>query len=194
VIRSSRRDAGCGDEVDLSDSTGPSPSPADHRQILPTIAKSCGSSPSPADHRQTLRTIAKSRRFREKTPGGFSIQSAAMLMQPHQIDRDVLIIQATDAINADQTMAMIDQLEAEIDAGKCRKIVVDCSQIEFLSSFGLSMLLRLRNAARQSKGDVKLAGLKPILLEMFRLSKMTQQFMLYPDVEQARQGFHLKST
>jgi anti-anti-sigma factor len=114
-----------------------------------------------------------------------------MQTRRHETDKDILIVEASDAINDDETEGMIERIEGEIDSGKVRKIVVDCSRVEFLSSFGLSMILRLRNAATNIDGEVKLCGLSPMIDQMLRISKVAQLFLVYSDAEQARLSFRI---
>src|SRR5436190_12514896 len=60
-----------------------------------------------------------------------------MQIRQHEIDTDLLILEASDAINDDPAEEMVNGLEADISAGKHRKVIVDCSNLPFLSSFGL---------------------------------------------------------
>ena len=115
-----------------------------------------------------------------------------MRMYLHQVDTDLLIVEASEAINDDQSESIIDALESEIMAGKHSKIIVDCSQVQFLSSFGLSLIMRLNNASKKSKSDLKLAGINSLMHEVLRATRLTQTFLLYPDVEAARGAFHLR--
>jgi anti-anti-sigma factor len=122
----------------------------------------------------------------------FLLYHAAMQTRRHETDKDVLIVEASDAINDDATEGMIERIEGEIESGKIRKIIVDCSAVQFLSSFGLSMILRLRNAAVGIDGEVKLSGLAPMIDQMLRISKVAQLFLVYPDAEQARLSFRIR--
>ena len=121
------------------------------------------------------------------------LQSATMRTRHHEIDKGLLIIEATEAINDDPTDAFVEELESAITAGRHPRIIIDCRDVQFLSSFGLSMLMRVRTAARHANGEVKLAAVNSMILEMLRVTKMAQNFMVYPDVEQARIAFHPKS-
>ena len=118
-----------------------------------------------------------------------SITIAGMNAQPHRTDKDVLIIEADDSINDDATTTFVENLENEVASGKHKKIILDCSKIEFLSSYGLSMILRLRNATNMAKGELKLCGLNMILDRLLSMSKVNHLFKQYSDVETARVAF-----
>ena len=115
-----------------------------------------------------------------------------MQIRQHDIDKDLLILEASDEINDDQAEEMVNNLEADINAGKHHKVVVDCGSLAFLSSFGLGMIMRLRTAAKNVNGEMKLAGVNAMIEAMLRKTKMDRHFMIYPDVEQARASFHLR--
>ena len=112
-----------------------------------------------------------------------------MNAQPHTADREICVIHADHTINDDATEALIQSLQSEIEAGRHRKIIVDCSQLDFLSSFGLSMLLRLRNAVKLAGGEIRLSGLSPLIGQLLELSKVNHLFSTCADVEQARSSF-----
>lgn len=114
-----------------------------------------------------------------------------MLTRHHDQDKDVFIIEASDAINDDATEGMIDRIEGEITSGKHKKIVVDCRDLQFLSSFGLSLILRIRNAAIAAGGEVKLAGVNAMIDQMLRISRMAPLFLIYADADQARNAFRI---
>ena len=55
----------------------------------------------------------------------------------HEVDADVLVIDADGGLNAhasDQFVGVIEQL---VDEG-LRKIIVDCEQLTYMSSYGLA--------------------------------------------------------
>lgn len=104
----------------------------------------------------------------------------------------MLIIEASDALNDDATEGMIDRLESEISSGKHKKIVADFTNVKFLSSFGLSLILRIRNAASNAGGEVKLAGVNPMIDQMLRISRMAPLFLIYADTDQARNAFRIR--
>ena len=51
-------------------------------------------------------------------------------------DKDVLIIKADGGLNSDNADKFVDELAALIDAGQT-KIVVDCSRLNNITSYGL---------------------------------------------------------
>ncbi|WP_169976743.1 STAS domain-containing protein [Tautonia rosea] len=64
--------------------------------------------------------------------------------------------------------ALID--EAMVRRWSC--LVLDCSQVEFLSSLGLGALIRLDRQLRPTGGRLKLCGLNPHLREFFAITRL----------------------
>jgi anti-anti-sigma factor len=112
-----------------------------------------------------------------------------MLAQPHPVDQDILIIEADDSINDDVTERIVNELIESINQRNCRKIILDCERLEFLSSFGLSLMLRLRHATNAIGGEVKVTGLSVVLSQIFEMSKVGGLFKIYFDVNAARTSF-----
>jgi len=80
------------------------------------------------------------------------------------------------------------ELERYIELG-CRKLIVDCTRLTHISSYGLGVLIRLHKKLATKGGDVKLAnvsGAVPKILSMTRLNKI---FEIYPTLDDARQAF-----
>lgn len=114
-------------------------------------------------------------------------------MTPHQ-DRDdkgVLVVDLDDSINDDVTEEKIHELESNIERGLQSRLILNCSKVEFLSSYGLSVILRLRNVANRAHGEIKLCGLTDIVHKMLQVSKVDNLFLIYPNVEQAQVAFRI---
>lgn len=61
-------------------------------------------------------------------------------------------------------------------------LVLDCSQVEFLSSLGLGALIRLDRQLRPSGGRLRICGLNPHLREFFAITRL-DRVMLIADCE-----------
>jgi len=106
----------------------------------------------------------------------------------HELDRNVLILAADGGLNAHTAADFVAQLEALVDAG-VTQIIVDCTRLDFISSYGLAVLVRLHNKLAKHGGDVRVAGVKSSVLGALMLMKMNRLFQIYPDVNQARLSF-----
>jgi anti-sigma B factor antagonist len=106
----------------------------------------------------------------------------------HEVDRKVLVLAADGGLNAETATQLVSQLESLVDVG-LRQIIVDCSRLDFISSYGVGVLVRLHNKLAKNGGDVKVAGVKSAVLKVLTLMRMNRLFEVYPDVNQARLAF-----
>lgn len=63
------------------------------------------------------------------------------------------------------------------------KIVIDCSEVQFLSSAGLRVLISTqKNCKRYNRGEVVLAAVPANILAVLDLAGFTSLFKIYDDV------------
>jgi anti-anti-sigma factor len=84
--------------------------------------------------------------------------------------------------------ALEDALVELCDAGRCR-LVVDLAGVVFVSSAALKALLVGVRRARLQHGDVRLAGLRPAVREVFEMAGFDQHFAIHPTVAEAEASF-----
>ena len=86
------------------------------------------------------------------------------------------------------------QIDALFDQGRYR-IVLDLSDLDYIASPGLRVLIEARKRARDRKisdlegGDIRIANLPPRVKEVFDLTGFTTLFEIYPDVVEAVGSF-----
>ncbi len=101
---------------------------------------------------------------------------------------DLMILRADGGLNTGTAGQLSDKMSALVTGG-VRKIIVDCSKLEIVSSLGLSSLLMLHTRMKKVGGEVKLCGIKGSIMQVIRISKLDRVFQTYPDIEQARLAF-----
>jgi anti-sigma B factor antagonist len=106
----------------------------------------------------------------------------------HETDRDVLILAADGGLNAETAEQFVRQLERLI-AGGVSKVIVDCSNLDYVSSYGVSILVRLHHNLARHGGDVKLANIKSNVVSLLSLLRIDGVLDIYPDVNRARLAF-----
>jgi anti-anti-sigma factor len=102
----------------------------------------------------------------------------------NETDKDVLIISADGGLNSDNADKFVNELAALIDAGQT-KIVVDCSRLNNITSYGLGVLVRLHSKLSKKGGDVKLACVQGLIEQVFQVTHLNKIFEIYPDVSRA---------
>jgi anti-sigma B factor antagonist len=108
------------------------------------------------------------------------------------VEGDVLVIRADGGLNSDTAGEFVSDIEKLVDAG-LRKIIVDCSRLEYISSYGLGVLVRLHKRMKQKEGDVKIASLNSVVTDVLRLTRLSRVFAVYESVARARLAFRPKA-
>jgi anti-sigma B factor antagonist len=69
--------------------------------------------------------------------------------------------------------------------GGSRNIVVDCSELEYISSAGLRVLLSALKKLKQCGGHLTLASLLPEIRKVFEIAGFHRLFAIFPGVSEA---------
>ncbi|ACL25291.1 MULTISPECIES: STAS domain-containing protein [Chloroflexus] len=104
-------------------------------------------------------------------------------MNTEQVD-DVLIIQLPARLDAAGVAAIESDLASTI-TGHGGKVLADMTNVNFVASLALRMLLSNLRAIQPLGGDLRLYGLQPQIAEIFRKSRFDTLFKIYPDRETA---------
>lgn len=105
-----------------------------------------------------------------------------------EADDKVIVIVADGGLNKGTAEQIRDVVQRAIDCGM-KGVIVDCAKLDILSSAGLAKLLMMHRQMKEHGGEVKIAGLQGISVQVLRLAKLDGMFQLYPDVPQARLSF-----
>ncbi len=104
------------------------------------------------------------------------------------VDDDVLVIRADGGLNSSTADEFVTSIEKLVDAG-LRKIIVDCGHLDYISSYGLGVLVQLHRRMGRHGGDVKIASVTGVVVDVLRLTRLNRVFAMYPDVSRARLAF-----
>lgn len=97
---------------------------------------------------------------------------------------DVLVVELPARLDA-VGVASIESDLSETIAGHQGKVLVDLSNVSFVASLALRMMLTNLKSVQQLGGDLRLSGLQPQISEIFRKSRFDTLFKIYPDRETA---------
>jgi anti-sigma B factor antagonist len=82
-----------------------------------------------------------------------------------------------------------DELESLISDRPFSKIVLDFSDVQYVSSMMLAKLAKLQQHTDAVKRQLRLCGLGPVLQDTFRIGHFERLFSVYDDAESAVQSF-----
>jgi len=73
-------------------------------------------------------------------------------------------------------------------------LVVDLSQVSFLDSSGLGVLVTAHKRARTTDGELRIAGCRPPVATIFQITALDRAFCIYPTVDDALAAPHDRET
>jgi anti-sigma B factor antagonist len=77
------------------------------------------------------------------------------------------------------------QLNALVEEGDGKDLLLDFGRVDFLSSAALSSLIRLKKKTAAVGGRLRLCAIEPDLLEVFRITRLDTVFEIHKDAESA---------
>ena len=104
---------------------------------------------------------------------------------------DVTVARFVDRKILDETNIQIvgNQLFTLVDDEGRRKIVLDFSNVEYLSSAALGKLITLDKKVKANGGKLRLCSVRPEIYEVFAITRLNKLFDMYDDQEKALEGF-----
>jgi anti-sigma B factor antagonist len=97
---------------------------------------------------------------------------------------EIVLLPLSGKLEAVDSDYLFSAIENEIHEGR-QKLVIDCHGLEYISSVGLGMLLRLQARMKKFGGEVRLARVHGPIVQLLRLVKLDRVFHMYDSVEKA---------
>jgi anti-anti-sigma factor len=89
----------------------------------------------------------------------------------------------------DKVQAVGQELIDLVASRKDPKILLNLSNAHFISSAMLAHLVKLLRKVQEAKGRLRLCGLRPVILDAFKVSRFDRIFEIYPDEAAALKKF-----
>lgn len=99
-------------------------------------------------------------------------------------NKDILAVVLTGRLDEANCNYLLDCVADEILEGRT-KLILDCGQLEYISSMGIGMLVRVNARMKKLGGDVKLAAVHGAVAQILTVVALNRVFQLYPTVEDA---------
>ncbi len=103
---------------------------------------------------------------------------------------DVTVAKFVDRKILDEANIQIigNQLFGMVDSDERKKIVLDFSNVEYLSSAALGKLITLDKKVKSVKGKLRLCNIRPDIYEVFAITRLNKLFDIRETQDQALQG------
>ena len=89
----------------------------------------------------------------------------------------------------DKVQAVGKELMDLVASRKEPKVLLNLSNAHFISSAMLAHLVKLHRTIQEAKGRLKLCGLRPVIMDAFKVSNFDRIFEIHPDETSALKKF-----
>ncbi|NIM01826.1 MAG: anti-sigma factor antagonist [Acidobacteria bacterium] len=103
-------------------------------------------------------------------------------------DKEVMVLSVHGGLLADNAHHFVSGVEKYIALGM-RKLIIDCSGLTKISSYGIGTLVRMHKRMQKKGGDVKLAAVSGVAGKVMRMTGIGEVLQIYAAVEDARLAF-----
>lgn len=105
-----------------------------------------------------------------------------------EIDGGIMVLRVDGGLDSSNAQVFGNDVQKLVDAGHVR-LILDGEKLDYISSLGVAVLLRLHGKMKTLGGDVKLAGLHGTVWDVISIFQLDKVFAIHPDVAAARVGF-----
>ncbi len=102
-------------------------------------------------------------------------------------DVTLVTLQDSRLLESQQLDALGQELYRLVDQMDRKKLVVDCTKVQFLASAAISVFVNLHKKSALIKGTLVICGLRKELMQVFEITKLTKLFKFAPDEKAALQ-------
>jgi anti-anti-sigma factor len=118
-------------------------------------------------------------------------ESHLMELRIQETEDDITLIGLDGGLDSASIRDLNKGIDSLLDTGRCR-IIVDCTNLNFVSSAGIGALVTLHRRITAADGQVKIAGATGSVFEVLELMNLGSILDLCPDVEHARQALQAR--
>ena len=103
----------------------------------------------------------------------------------------VTVARFTDKKILDESNIQIigNQLFSLVDDDHRKKLVLDFSNVEYLSSAALGKLITLDKKVKAATGELRLCSIRKDILEVFKITRLDKLFKIKENRDKALEGF-----
>jgi anti-sigma B factor antagonist len=84
--------------------------------------------------------------------------------------------------------ALQESIMSVVEQAERINLILDFQNVRFLSSAVLGLLIRVSKKVYERDGQLRLCNINPKIHEIFKITRLTKVFDIYPDIESATEG------
>lgn len=102
---------------------------------------------------------------------------------------DVTVVTFQDArlLESQKLEALGEELYRLVDQMDRKKLIVDCTKVQFLASAAISVFVNLQKKSTAIKGTLIICGMRKDLMQVFEITRLTKLFKFAADEKAALQ-------
>ena len=101
---------------------------------------------------------------------------------------EVQVVTCQGRIDAAVSGSVKERIQEVLKSGASR-LVLDLAGVDFLDSSGLGALVSCLRRIKEKKGEIKLAGLRPEVVSIFEITRVSRLFHICDTVQEAVKTF-----
>lgn len=101
-----------------------------------------------------------------------------------EYEGNIVIMSLNGRLDTMHFPAVDKELTSLIENGR-KEIVIDCKDLDYISSSGLRVLLKGLKMTEVSKGRMAICSLQPTIVQIFKISGFDHLFEIYPGRQEA---------
>ena len=113
-----------------------------------------------------------------------------LIIQPYK-DVTVVSFQNVSVLDSVNIEALGRSLMELIEKQNTRKLILEFTAVRFMSSQALGVLLQLKKAMDPVHGRIVIAGIRPELHKVFKITNLHKMFTFHDDLDKALQEFNV---
>ncbi|TWT70962.1 STAS domain-containing protein [Crateriforma conspicua] len=103
-------------------------------------------------------------------------------------NEDVLVVHLRGRMDSVTSDFLFDVFSSQVESD-LNRVVIDCEELDYVSSSGLAALVRLHSRLRKAGGIVKLAAVNSSITDVLRVVHFEKLFGIYDTVDDAVLAF-----
>jgi anti-sigma B factor antagonist len=112
-----------------------------------------------------------------------------MRIQLTPIEPDIVLVQITGRISVGRDCEDVELAVDELIRGSRKKVVFDLSELNYVDSMGVGILVMCSGKLKRAGGELRMASLQPRIAELMKITRLDQILCFYPTTAVAIEEF-----
>ena len=111
------------------------------------------------------------------------------VIQKKRIDPDVTLLEISGRITLGRECKEVEWAIEDLIRDQAKKVVFDLSQLDYVDSTGIGIIVMCCGKMRSSGGELRLAAVQPKIAELMKMTRVNEILQSYPTAADAASSF-----